>query len=134
MKKMKVGRMGKQNVYLAFARFGVRSSVLKGARSEREALTLQGTMEIDGNVWNLRRVGQGERLKEGLALQGSFKPTDRRTTSSLQAFKAQFMGSQGRGWPDGSAKGSGGAPKGNWEAIGERKGSFGVLHLKTKIE
>ena len=106
---------------------------MKSARSERAASTLQGTMEIDGNVWNLRRVGQGERLKEGLALQGSFKPTDRRTTSSLQAFKAQFMGSQGGGWPDGSTKWSSGALEGIWEAIGERKGSYGVLHLQTYL-
>jgi len=46
MKKMKDGRMGKQNVHLAFARFRVRSSVLKGARFEREPSTLQGTMKL----------------------------------------------------------------------------------------
>jgi len=44
------------------------------------------------------------------------------------------MGSQGKGWPDGSAKGSRGAPEGNWEAIGERKGTFVVLQLKIEIE
>ena len=111
-------------MHLAFARFGVRSSFLKGA-------DLNGQLQPFKEPWKLMEVfgtfgglGKEKDRKRDLPFKA---PSSQRTASSLQAFKAQFMGNHGEGWPDGSVKGSGGAREGIWEAIGERKGTFVVL-------